>query len=103
MVTQKDAELFKQVNKANPPQHEKMLPGWTPPEPPQGYRNLVAILVPVKLKGGHETKMWVLDYLDTETGVFASEEYEFDVIWPWAQDYLPQPGDWDAIGIPHLT
>lgn len=94
MVTAKDAEIFKGVDTTQPPHHAKLVPGWTPPAPPPGYRHLVAILAPVTLEGGHKTHMWVLDYLDTETAVFASD---------WVLGYLPQPGDWDAIGIPNLT
>lgn len=102
-MTPKDAELYKGVNMASPPQHDKLLPGWLPPEPPEGYRNLVAILAPVTLEAGHKSHMWVLDYLDTETAVFASEYHDFDVVWPWVLGYLPQSHDWDAIGIPHLS
>lgn len=103
MLTQKDAEIFKGVDTTHPPHHAKLVPGWTPPAPPPGYRHLVAILTPVTLEDGHKTHMWVLDYLDTETATFASEDHEFTVEWPWILGYLPQPGDWDAIGIPNLT
>jgi len=101
-LTAKDAELYKGVNTTNPPQHAKLLHGWTPPTPPVGYRNLVAILAPVVGVPG-KSHDWFLDYLDTETAVFASEEHQFDVPWPWADGFQPQPADWDAIGIPALT
>jgi hypothetical protein len=100
-LTAKDAELYKGVNTTNPPQHAKLLHGWTPPTPPAGYRNLVAILAPVVGVPG-KSHDWFLDYLDTETAVFASEEHQFDVPWPWADGFQPQPADWDAIGIPAL-
>lgn len=103
MLTQKDAELFKGVDISHPPRHAKLMPNWTPPAPPPGYQHLVAILAPVTLGDGHKSHIWVLDYFDTETAVFASEDHEFEVEWPWQLGYLPQPGDWDAIGIPHLT
>jgi hypothetical protein len=102
VLTAKDAEIFKGVDTTQPPHHAKLVPGWTPPAPPPGC-HLVAILAPVTLEGGHKTHMWVLDYLDTETAVFASEDHDFTVEWPWVLGYLPQPGDWDAIGIPNLT
>lgn len=40
--------------------------------------------------------------LDTGTAVFASEEHEFEVPWPWQVGFKPTANDWDAIGIPHL-
>jgi len=100
--TSKDLELYTGVNTALPPSHIKLVPGWTPPVPPAGYRNLVAILAPVVGQPG-KTHAWFLDYLDTETAVFASEEHEFDVAWPWVEDFVPQASDWDAIGVPALT
>lgn len=103
VLTEKDSNLFKGVNTANPPHHDKLVPGWAPPAPPQGYRNLVAILVPVSLEDGSKSRSWELDYLDTATGVFASEDHDFEVLWPWIAGYRPNPQDWDAIGIPYLT
>jgi len=46
--------------------------------------------------------MWILDYLDTDTAIFASEDHEFEVPWPWQAGFKPTANDWDAIGIPHL-
>ncbi len=97
-----EAELYKGVDRTNPPRHEKLIAGWLPPEtPPEGYKHLVAILGPVKIEG-EQAYMWVLDYLDTGTAVFASEEHEFEVPWPWQVGFKPTANDWDAIGIPHL-
>lgn len=101
-ATDKDLELYRGVNTAMPPSHAKLLPGWVPPAPPSGYRNLVAILTPVVGQPG-KTHEWFLDYLNTETAVFASEEQEFDVAWPWIESFVPQASDWDAIGVPALT
>lgn len=41
MLTEKDAEIFKGVDTTHPPRHAKLVPGWTPPAPPPGYRHLV--------------------------------------------------------------
>lgn len=102
-MTPDDAQLYKGVNTASPPQHEKLLLGWMPPEPPPGYRNLVAILVPIRTESGRRSYLWVLDYLNTETAVFASEDQDIEVPWPWIEGFLPQADDWDSIGIPHMT
>lgn len=96
-----DEQLFKGVNKANPPSHDHLVPRWTPPEPPAGFRNLVALLVPF-IQGGGRSFEWSLDYLNTETSEFASEALTLDVPWPWTAGFKPQAQDWDSIGIPHL-
>nr|WP_260412801.1 hypothetical protein [Pseudomonas cichorii] len=87
---------------ASPPQHDKLLPGWLPPEPPEGYRNLVAFFAPITLDNGQKSNIWILDYFDTETAFCASEFHEFDVPWPWVSGFQPEAHDWDSIGIPHL-
>lgn len=101
-ITKAEAELYRGVDRANPPQHEKLITGWLPPEaPPEGYKYLVAILAPVRIEGVQDY-MWILDYLDTDTAIFASEDHEFEVPWPWQAGFKPTGNDWDAIGIPHL-
>ncbi|MDH0960902.1 hypothetical protein EGJ86_22280 [Pseudomonas sp. o96-267] len=102
MQTEKDAELYRGVNTASPPQHPMLVPGWIAPEPPAGYRNLVAILCPVKVDS-RSTTAWFLDYLNTESAAFASEEQEVEVAWPWVDGFKPLADDWDSIGIPHLA
>lgn len=38
-ITKAEAELYRGVDRANPPQHEKLITGWLPPEaPPEGYK-----------------------------------------------------------------
>ncbi|WP_256657388.1 hypothetical protein [Pseudomonas sp. 2FE] len=102
-MTKGEAEIYKGVDRTYPPQHERLIAGWVPPVvPPEGFKHLVAILGPVTVEG-KRAYLWVLDYLNTETAVFASEDHEFDVPWPWVPGFAPQPHDWDAIGIPHLT
>lgn len=94
-------DLYRGVNTDSPPCHPKLCVDWVRPEPPIGFSNLVAILVRVKKEGG-TTQVWMLDYLDTERNIFASDEAEVTVPWPWVKGFTPQAGDWDSIGIPHL-
>jgi hypothetical protein len=94
-------DLYRGVNTSSPPSHPKLCVDWVRPEPPTGFSNLVAILVQVK-KEGRTTQEWMLDYLDTERNIFASEETELFVPWPWVKGFTPQASDWDSIGIPHM-
>jgi len=94
-------ELYRGVATANPPSHAKLKPDWVRPEPPLGFSNLVAILAEVRVDN-RKAFEWFLDYLDTDRNVFASDETDVCVPWPWENGFVPQAHDWDAIGIPHL-
>ncbi|BAU77412.1 hypothetical protein [Metapseudomonas furukawaii] len=100
-MTEKDNDLYRGVDRTDPPSHPQLKTGWIRPEPPSGYRNLVAFGAYATIEGVRKW-VWELDYLDTDTGVFASEDHQFQVEWPWVDDFLPQAADWDSIGIPHL-
>jgi hypothetical protein len=102
-IHEKEASIYRDVNTATPPAHTYLVRGWVPPEPPTGFKHLVAILSPVTLQGGIKSSVWTLDYLNTETNVFASESTTVDVKWPWVDGFRPNAIDWDAIGIPHLV
>ncbi|MDU4254577.1 hypothetical protein [Pseudomonas sp.] len=95
-------DIYRGVDRTEPPSHPHLKPGWVRPAPPAGFVDLVALLAPVKVDG-KDRYMWFLDYLDTERNVFASDDQEVEVPWPWVAGFVPQMGDWDAIGIPHLT
>lgn len=94
-------ELYRGVNRADPPEHPKLISGWQRPLPPEGFEHLVAVLVTIKANGT-STREWMLDYLDPEKHVFASELQEIKVETPWVSGFTPQASDWDAIGIPHM-
>ncbi|UCL90187.1 hypothetical protein [Pseudomonas sp. HS-18] len=94
-------DLYKGVDRADPPVHAQLLPGWRRPEPPEGYRHMVALGYLAGADGSRRY-VWEIDYLDVTTGVFASEEVELNVTWPWVGGFSPSAADWDAIGIPHL-
>lgn len=96
-------QLFKNVDLSAPASHPQLIAHWSRPgELADGAQVPVAIYVPV-IKDGMRDTEWVMDYLDMRTSSFLSEEQDLDLPWPWAQGFVPNARDWDAIGIPALS
>ncbi len=99
-------QLYAGVNITAPPAHAHLLPSWVRPEAPEDFPNIVAIRTLVTDRAtGVKSLAWFIDFLNTETCSFASEESDdgdVGVQWPWVEGFEPGACDWDAIGIPHL-
>ncbi len=46
---------------------------------------------------------WEMDFINEETQVFASEEAEVALEWPWVAGFSPSCADWESIGIAAIT
>lgn len=99
-MSSRDESLYSGITVPDKPEHVFLRSDWFRPKPPEGYPNLVVMKVPVN--AGTSTA-WVLDFLNTETGEFASEKNDLDIEWPWIEHFHPSVDDWEVIGIPALT
>lgn len=91
--------------------HPYLKNGWVHPPALAEYPNLVVVKTPSLVEYSTPPNSlievtgftWELDYLNTETGMFASEEAPLQMEWPWVDNFRPAQSDWEAIGIPALV
>lgn len=91
-----DQGLYAGLNLTGKTSHEAFLQGWTRPVAPDGFPHLVAVVR--KAAGGRNTK-WEIDFLNADTGRYASSERALEIPWPWRPGFIPLDGVWSEIGI----
>ena len=102
-LTNAEADIYRGVDRTDPPQHAKLIPGWQRPTPaPAGTKHLVALGGPATVDGKKIPFLWELGYFNPDSGDFGVDEEDAQVSWPWVEGFFPQASDWDAIGIPHM-
>lgn len=94
----RDELLYSGITVPDKPTHTFLKSDWIRPEEPEDYPNLVVSKVPTT-----NGEQWSMDFLNTETGIFASEEIPVGINWPWVEHFHPAVEDWEGIGIPALT